>query len=516
MSAYNRVNGEPCSASPTLLAKILRDEWGFDGYVVSDCWAIRDIHEGHDVTGTPAESAALAVKAGCDLNCGCTYEHIPAAVAEGLLTEADVDRCVRRLFRGAPPPRHVRSAGARGARRDPLRGATTATPTGRSRARRPPPRWCCSRTPATSCRLRSDLRSVAVIGPNADDREVLLGNYFGEPSRIVTPLEARSAPPSRRRPRSGTRRGASASAPRPTASGAPATSRRRSASPRAPTSVVLCLGLAPDIEGEQGDAGNSEAAGDKADLGLTGLQQALLEKVVALGKPTVLAVLAGSPLDLAWAHDHVGAIVQAWYPGAEGGAALADVLFGAVSPAGRLPVTFPRRAADLPPIADYRMQGRTYRYLETPPLYPFGYGLSYTRFAYRDLTVSAARATAAADLRVTVGVTVENIGAPRRRRGGPALRDRSRRPRAASPTATCAASAACTLGAGRITPSRASCSPRAICRSSTSAAAASSSPAASCISVGGSQPDERSAALTGTRPLAAELELVGSTLPLPY
>jgi beta-glucosidase len=512
MTAYNRVNGEACSASPTLLQKILRDEWGFDGYVVSDCWAIQDLHLGHAVTGSPPESAALAVQAGCDLNCGCTYQHIPTAVAEGLLAEADVDRCVRRLFRA-----RLRL----GMFDPPARVAYAAIPyeVNDSDAHR-----ALSRSTAAAAMvllknagdllpLRTDVRSVAVIGPNADDREVLLGNYFGEPSRFVTPLAAIRAAVSPSTKvwyaqgckRLGTKTDGLGRAGN--------LSEAVSVASRADV-VVLCLGLAPDIEGEQGDAGNSEAAGDKTDLGLTGLQQTLLETIVALGKPTVLAVIAGSPLDLAWAHDHLGAIVQVWYPGAEGGAALADVLFGAVSPAGRLPITFPRRAGDLPPVADYRMQGRTYRYLETPPLYPFGYGLSYTRFAYRDLVLSPTRATASADLRLTVAVTVENTGG---REGDEVIQlyltDRQASCRV--PQRDLRGFRRLHLGAGESRRVELQLTARDLSLID-ERGHRQLEPGQFLLSVGGSQPDERSAALTGTRPLAGELELVGSTLPLPY
>jgi beta-glucosidase len=172
--------------------------------------------------------------------------------------------------------------------------------------------------------------------------------------------------------------------------------------------VVLCLGLSADIEGEQGDAGNSEAAGDKRNLDLPGLQQALLEEIVALGKPTVLVVISGSALSLGWADEHVRAIVQAWYPGQAGGSALADVLFGDYCPAGRLPITFPRSLADVPEFTDYSMRGRTYRYAETEPLYPFGYGLSYTYFSYSDVELSERELSGSG--RVTLSATVRNDG----------------------------------------------------------------------------------------------------------
>ena len=172
--------------------------------------------------------------------------------------------------------------------------------------------------------------------------------------------------------------------------------------------TVLCLGLSAEIEGEQGDVSNSEAAGDKTTLDLPGLQQALLEEVVALGKPTVLVLLSGSPLAINWADEHVRAIVQAWYPGQATGQALADVLFGDHSPGGRLPVTFPRSLADVPEFTDYRMQGRTYRYAEKEPLYPFGYGLSYTRFEYDNIEANKPQLGNGDE--VVVSVVVKNVG----------------------------------------------------------------------------------------------------------
>lgn len=408
MSAYNRVNGEPCSASPTLLGKILRDEWGFGGYVVSDCWAIKDIHEGHHVTKTFEESATLAIKAGCDLNCGCSYGYLPGAVAQGLLLESDVDLCIRRLFRARvrlgmfDPPEEVPYAkipyevNDSEEHRDLARTAAQKSMVLLKNARGTLP-------------LKKNIRNVAVIGPNAYDPKVLKANYFGEASRWVTPLDGIRAAVGKRTKvwyaqgceRTGTvLEGLGRSA---NFSEAVSVAQRADA-------VVVCLGLDTELEGEQGDAAKSQAAGDKIDLELPGLQLRLLQELAALGKPTILVVLAGSPLNLSWPEEspQVGAILQVWYPGEEGGTALADLLFGAESPAGRLPVTFPRSLSDLPPFVEYAMKGRTYRYLEKPPLYPFGYGLSYTRFAYSSPEVSKPRL--AAGETVQISATVTNVG----------------------------------------------------------------------------------------------------------
>jgi beta-glucosidase len=407
MAAYNRMNGEPCSASPTLLDKILRQEWGFGGFVVSDCWAIKDIHENHKVTTSFEESAALAVKAGCDLNCGCTYGYIPEAVAKGLLTEADIDLCLMRLYRARmrlgmfDPPDEVPYASIPYEVNDSDEHRQLALDAARASI--------VLLKNDKLLPLKKNLGHIAVIGPNAYDHHVLVANYFGEPSRAVTPLDGIRAAVSKKT-KIGYAQGCKRLGDKTDGLGrAGNLSEAVSVAQRAEM-VVLCLGLDADIEGEQGDAGNSEAGGDKKDLRLTGLQNRLLEAVVALGKPTVLVVLAGSPLDLGWAHDQagVGAIVQAWYPGEEGGTAIADVLFGNESPAGRLPVTFPRRIEDVPEFTSYAMKGRTYRYLEAAPLYPFGYGLSYTRFAYREL--AASKVSLAAGETTQVSVVVENVG----------------------------------------------------------------------------------------------------------
>jgi beta-glucosidase len=406
MSAYNRTNGEPCSSSQALLVDILREEWKFQGFVVSDCWAIRDIHEHHKVTATPAESAAVAVKAGCDLNCGCTYEHIPAAVEQGLLSEADIDLCVTRLFVARlrlgmfDPAERVPFASIPYEVNDSPPHAELARVAARES-------MVLLKNQGSLLPLRSDLGSIAVIGPNANDPNVLVGNYFGIPSNPITPLAGIRARVSRDTKvwytqgckLQGTKReGLGRSA---------LFSEAISMAQRAEV-VVLCLGLSADIEGEQGDAGNSEAAGDKSSLDLPGLQQALLEEIVAVGKPTVLVLISGSALCVGWADEHVRAIVQAWYPGQAGGLALADVLFGDYCPAGRLPITFPRSLEDVPEFTDYRMKGRTYRYAEREPLYPFGYGLSYTRFSYAGIRADKLRVANGDSLEVSA--TVENVG----------------------------------------------------------------------------------------------------------
>jgi len=513
MSAYNRVNGEPCSASATLLGHTLRGEWGFDGYVVSDCWAIKDLHESHGVTRTWEESAALAVKAGCDLNCGCTYQHIPGAVAGGLLAEADVDGCLRRLLRARlrlgmfDPPARVPYASIPYEVNDCEAHRALARATARES-------MVLLKNDGTLPLSRS-LRSVAVIGPNAHDAQVLVANYAGQPSRAVTPLEgirAAVGPATKVWYAEGCRRQGVDTDGLQRAGNL---SEAVSVAQRADV-VVLCLGLSADIEGEQGDAGNSEAGGDKVDLALTGLQPRLLETIVALGKPTVLVIVAGSALDLRWAHGHAGvsAIVDAWYPGEEGGAALADVLFGDVSPAGRLPITFPAALADVPAFTSYAMAGRTYRYLDPgkPPLYPFGYGLSYVRFEYGALVLSATRVEAGEAVRVSATVT----------NTGQRVADEVVQLYLTDLEASCAVPHHDLRGFVRL-----SLAPGERREVAFDLGARDLSliddrghrvmePGRFRVTIGGSQPDARSQELTGQAPLAAEFEVTGARLELPY
>ena len=509
MPAYNRVNGEPCCAHSVLLERILRQEWKFEGYVVSDCWAIKDFHENHQVTSSWEESAALAVKAGCDLNCGCTYEHIPSAVEQGLLGETDIDVCVKRLFRARmllgmfDPPERVPFASipyevndSAEHRKLALRAARESIVLLKNDGTLP---------------LAKDLKSIAVIGPNAYDQHVLVANYFGIPSRAVTPLDGIRAAVSEHTKVLYTDGCRLLGTKTDGLSRAGNLSEAVSVASRADV-VVLCLGLSADIEGEQGDAGNSEAAGDKIDLNFTGLQQTLLEMLNALGKPVILVVIAGSPINLSWAHDHVAAIVDAWYPGEEGGTAIAEVLFGDYNPGGRLPITFPKQIADVPEFTNYSMKGRTYRYLEKEPLYPFGYGLSYTTFAHSELRLSKTRLPAGETLEVSA--LVSNTG---QRRGDEVvelyLKD---------------------LESSVIVPehslrgfSRVSLEPGESRRVSFKLGAHELSliddggrrvlePGRFRVTLGASQPDARSVALMGRAPLAAEFEVLGERVELPY
>ena len=554
MGAYNRLNGEACCASPTLLQKILRDEWGFEGYVASDCWAINDIFGGHGLVGTPAEASALAVKMGCDLECGCAYPALLEAVEQGLIDEAVIDRAVARLFaarfrlgmfdspgqtRYGQIPFEVNDSPAH--RELALRAARESIVLLKNE---PAPGWHGHRPLLP---LPKDLKSIAVIGPDADDLAVLLGNYCGTPSAAVTPLEGirrkvapRAAvycaqgcelapgvpllqvvPSACLRPTGGhtghglaviyfrDRHFSEAAFERvdplvdfmwrdasplggygtepfaatwtgvliPPVSGTYHLGARASsgfslwldgrelldfathdhetftrtatvelqagrlydvrldyinagrdpkvqllwavpgqdhaaaaleAAQKAEV-VVMVMGLSPSVEGEEMPVHvEGFAGGDRTDIGLPATQEALLRQIHATGKPVVLVLMGGSALAIDWAQAHVPAILCTWYPGEEGGTAVADVLFGDYNPGGRLPVTFYRSVEQLPPFDDYNMAGRTYRYMTEEPLYPFGFGQSYTTFEYSDLRISPPRMGPGGA--VQVAVDVANVG----------------------------------------------------------------------------------------------------------
>ncbi len=381
MGAYNRVNGEPCCASRTLLGDVLRDEWGFDGYVVSDCGAIDDIHAHHGVTHCSDESAALSVENGCDLNCGCTYPKLLSAVQKGLITQDPIDHALVRLFTARfrlgmfDPPENVPFAQIPYEANDCEKHRQLALRTARESI-------VLLKNEGGLLPLAKDLRSVAVIGPNADNPDALIGNYSGTPSKLVSPLagirEAVSP-----ETRVVCAQGCDLFAEIPVHLGGPKQffTEAISAAERA-DAIIMCLGLSPSLEGEEGDAFNSDASGDRTEIGLPRRQEELLRLIRGLGKPVVLVMLNGNAVAIDWAQKNVPAILEAWYPGEEGGSAIADVIFGDYNPAGRLPATSVRSLDDLPPFEDYSMQGRTYRYLETEPLYPFGFGLSYTSLEY--------------------------------------------------------------------------------------------------------------------------------------
>jgi beta-glucosidase len=548
MCAYNRVYGDPACGSGLLLDDILRNEWGFDGFIVSDCWALDDIYLHHQVVDSPVEAAAMALKAGTDLDCGSeVYPYLIKAVEMGLITEEEIDVSVKRLFRARfrlgmfDPPELVAY------KRIPY--DIVDSESHRRLAREVARESMVLLKNDGTLPLSKDLGTIAIIGPNADDQLTLLGNYHGMPSKIVTPLQGiRDAVSENTRVlhavgseiapelpvftvvssdvvfqtdgRPGLRvyffdshdldttplfsdvdymldSGWNEGAPRedmdadyfgvrwrgeirPTRTGtyrigmiatmqfelyiedtlalrsayhfrdelpdprlrearepiymeagkryrirvdaresygdaqirllwAPAgidhTGEAVSAAEGA-DAVVLVLGLTPRIEGEEMPVSiEGFHGGDRTSIDLPAPQQRLMERIVALGKPTVLVLINGSALAVNWADEHVSAILEAWYPGQASGTAIADVLFGDYNPAGRLPVTFYRSTEDLPPLEDYSMKGRTYRFFDGDVLYPFGYGLSYTSFEYKNIRLSSDILHGGDEISVSVDIT---------------------------------------------------------------------------------------------------------------
>ena len=407
MGAYNRTNGEPCCGSKTLLQDILRKEWGFEGHVVSDCWAIKDFHEGHMVTDTPLESAALAMNNGCDLNCGTLFAYLKEAVEKGMVKEERLNEALVHLFttrmmlgvfdqKGENPYDQISYEVVDSKPMQELNLKVSEK--------------CLTLLMNENQMLpldKSKIKTIGVIGPNANSRAALVGNYEGTASRYYTISEGIQeyvgdevrvlvsdgchlykegmSNLSQGKDRHSEVRGICA----------------------ASDVVVMCLGLDATLEGEEGDTGNQYGSGDKRDLELPGLQLEILKMAYESGKPVVLVMLSGSALSFNWADEHIPAIIQGWYPGAVGGKAIANILFGDVSPEGKLPLTFYHSIDDLPEFTDYSMKGRTYRYMKQDAMYPFGYGLSYNEYELSN--VKADREVLTED-GITVTAEISNLG----------------------------------------------------------------------------------------------------------
>ena len=511
MGAYNRTNGEPCCGSKTLLKEILREEWGFKGHVVSDCWALKDFHEGHMVTKTAPESVALALKNGCDLNCGNMYANLLIAHKEGLVLEEDIDRSVIRL---------MITRMKLGMFDKPEKVPYSSIPYDMN---------CCEKHSDFSLEVakktlvllknennllpldKSALKSIAVIGPNADSRKALEGNYFGTSDRYITVLDGIRSTVGK-----DTRifysQGCHLFKDRVQGLGEPRDrfAEAISAAERADV-VIMCLGLDATIEGEEGDTSNEYASGDKLHLNLPGLQQELLEKVCATGKPVVLVLMSGSALAVTWADKHVPAIVQTWYPGGRGGEAVASLLFGDYSPSGRLPVTFYAATEELPDFRDYAMKGRTYRYMNNEALYPFGFGLGYTKFRYETIKIADCFKAGAT---VNCSTIVSNVG----NRASEEVVQLYLKDVEASvevPKWQLRGVKKVHLDAGEMKEVSFTLTPRQLALIDNEGKAVLE-PGRFEIYIGGSQPDERSIRLTGTQVQSASFEVTGSRQELRY
>ncbi|MGX8705112.1 MAG: glycoside hydrolase family 3 C-terminal domain-containing protein [bacterium] len=396
MGAYNRTNGEPCCGSPAL-QKILREEWGFKGHFVSDCWAVRDFHENHKVTSCPEESVTMALKNGCDVNCGCTYQFVMSAYRKGMISEDDIRNAAVRLF----TCRYLLGIMGDGSAYDSIPYDAIECPDHLAKARKATEEGCVLLKNDGMLPLK-DIKTLGVIGPNANSRAALVGNYHGTSSRYITVLEGlQDALDGRAKVlyAEGSHlfkdRIEPLSQPHDGIAEALAVAEHSDA-------VVLVVGLDETLEGEEGDTGNAAASGDKIDLLLPEGQRVLMDAVLKVGKPTVIVLMAGSSIDLGDAADNAKAVLLTWYPGARGGKTVADILLGKLSPSGKLPLTFYKneQLGRMPEFTDYAMKGRTYRFIEETPLYPFGYGLTYG-----DCRVTAAKRVGSA-----IEATIENAG----------------------------------------------------------------------------------------------------------
>ena len=397
MGAYNRTNGQPCCGSEELLQNILRKKWGFQGHVVSDCWAIRDIFQ----------AVAMAMNHGCDLNCGNLFSCLEDVVKEGMVPEERVDEAVENLLTTRM------KLGTLGEVKDNPYDKISFLEADSDKMKQ----LNLKAAMKSAVLLKNEdkllpldikkYKTIGVIGPNANNRKALVGNYEGTASQYITVVE-------------GIQEYAGDEARVLYSDGCHlykdkienlAVANDRIAEVKGICEysdiVICCMGLDAGLEGEEGDQGNQYASGDKPNLNLPGIQEEVLETVAACGKPVVLVLLSGSALAINWPAEHIPAILYGGYPGAQGGRAIAKLLFGEASPEGKLPITFYKSSEELPEFTDYAMKGRTYRYMEQEALFPFGYGLSYTDFEISNVKLSADVVTKEG---IRVEADISNVG----------------------------------------------------------------------------------------------------------
>ncbi len=407
MGAYNRTNGEPCCANDTLMNEYLRGKWGFEGHFVSDCWAVKDFHENHKVTRIPEESVKLALEMGCDLNCGCTYQKVMNAYRAGMIDENVITRSCERLFTTRfllgmfDNTEYDNISYTEVECREHLDVANRAALES----------FVLLKNDGVLPLSKDQIKTIGVIGPNADSRAALMGNYHGTSSKYVTILQ-------------GIQNAVSEDTRVLYSEGCDLWKENVSdlADPFYPDRlaeaqtvadysdvVIVVLGLDETLEGEEGDTGNQFSSGDKNDLQLPMSQRLLLKGVLDRNKPTIVVNMSGSAIDLSIAEKKASAILQAWYPGGMGGEDVAKVIFGEVSPSGKLPVTFYGDGKDLPEFTDYSMKNRTYRYYEGKAEFPFGFGLTYGDCAAESMDINVTNAENC-EFYADVNVTVKNFG----------------------------------------------------------------------------------------------------------
>ena len=399
MGAYNRTLDEPCCGSFFLLKEILRGNWGFKGHVVSDCWAIVDFHEHHKITNSPEESAALALNAGCDLNCGCTYPMLNVAFKKGLVTEEAINTALERVLRtrfklGMFDPPESGKWGKLG------REIVNCEKHKQLALKAAEKSIVLLKNDNGLLPLDSSPKKIDIVGPAAANAHVLFGNYFGLSSRFITILEGMAE-------KVKDMFGVSLDYRHGCLMYGENSKSNVQYGEATPSDVVIAvMGIDGAIEGEEGDAIASDSNGDRDTIELAPWQLNYLKKIREKGKKIILVLTGGSPIS--FPDDLVDAVIFAWYPGESGGKAVAGIIFGDVVPSGKLPITFPASTSQLPPYEDYSMRGRTYRYMTEKPLYPFGFGLSYTSFRFDSITLSAD--TVSTGKSVKAKVTVSNTG----------------------------------------------------------------------------------------------------------
>ena len=451
MGAYNSYDGDPCCGSSFLLKDILRGRWNYDGLVVSDCWAINDFFVvGHHETHPDAASAsAAAVLTGTDIECGSAYVNLMSAVEEGMITEKDIDVSIRRILNGLfelgffDPASIVPWSGIPYSNVDSQEHKDHALKVARQSV------VLLKNEGGLLPVEPSKVRKIAVVGPNADDDKMMLGNYNGTPSHTVTILEGIKAaypdaevtyergcdlvegyvyvdPRLRRGFRAENYEGLSAeqmaeiqrmekerqallaAAPKPIPSEnyAPEALAEFASKTAEGADVIFFVGgLSPFIEGEEMKVSlDGFKGGDREKIELPEVQGKMLKALKATGKPVVFVLCSGSAIALEQNETDYDALICAWYGGQAGGTAVGDVVSGKVSPSGRLPITFYKSTAQLPDFLDYNMKGRTYRYMTEEPLYPFGYGLSYADFSYEKAKLSSKSVKAGESVTLTVNL----------------------------------------------------------------------------------------------------------------
>jgi beta-glucosidase len=412
MGAYNRLYNTPCCASDLLLDETLRKKWGFEGYVVSDCGAIWDIYNGHALVPDAEKASVVGVKAGTDLTCGNEYGSLVDAIKHGLIRESVIDQSVGRLFTARfrlgmfDPDNEVPFAGIPVTENDKEESRLLARKVAQQSI-------VLLKNDSSTLPLSGKIRSIAVIGPYADKVSVLLGNYHGEPSKPVTLLQGIKNKAGKKiivNYAMGVPALEDIDYKKDVIDWMPAAAEKEALALAAASDVVIFSGgISPSLEGEEMQVElHGFSGGDRTTLDIPNNQTELLKKLKKTGKPVILVLTGGSALSFSWAKENLPAIVDVWYPGEEGGNALADVLFGDYNPAGRLPVTFYKSASDLPAFEDYSMKGRTYRYFTGEPLFPFGFGLSYTSFQYSSAVPDKIKA-APSDT-VMIRVKLKNTG----------------------------------------------------------------------------------------------------------